>query len=96
MFDGKKDGRITVEELWLVLSSLGFSEGSKIKDCKEMIRMVDVDGDGMIDFEEFEKMMTQGLGRLIQFLDGVFADLNSCFTPIKTAATTDFPSIVYL
>ncbi|KAG6413791.1 hypothetical protein SASPL_126506 [Salvia splendens] len=65
VFDGNKDGRITVEELGMVLSSLGFSEGSKIEDCKEMIRKVDVDGDGMVDFEEFKKMMTHGLGSLI-------------------------------
>ena len=65
VFDGNKDGRITVEELGMVLSSLGFSEGSKIEDCKEMIRKVDVDGDGMVDFEEFKKMMREGLGRLI-------------------------------
>ncbi|KAG6411182.1 hypothetical protein SASPL_129260 [Salvia splendens] len=63
VFDGNKDGRITVEELGMVLSSLGFSEGSKIEDCKEMIRKVDVDGDGMVDFEEFKKMMRHGLGR---------------------------------
>ncbi|XP_057768016.1 calmodulin-like protein 3 [Salvia miltiorrhiza] len=65
VFDGNKDGRITVEELGLVLSSLGFSEGKKIEDCKEMIRKVDVDGDGMVDFDEFKKMMRDGLGRLI-------------------------------
>lgn len=65
VFDGNKDGLITVEELGLVLSSLGFSEGKKIEDCKEMIKKVDIDGDGMVNFDEFKKMMRDGLGRLI-------------------------------
>lgn len=65
VFDGNKDGLITVEELGLVLSSLGFSEGKKIEDCKEMIKKVDIDGDGMVNFDEFKKMMRGGLGRLI-------------------------------
>lgn len=60
VFDGDKDGVITVEELGLVLSSLGFKEGKKLEDCKEMIRKVDMDGDGMVNFEEFKKMMKAG------------------------------------
>ncbi|GFP88689.1 calmodulin-like protein 7 [Phtheirospermum japonicum] len=64
VFDGNKDGLITVDELGLVLSSLGFSEGKKIEDCKEMIRKVDMDGDGMVNFDEFKKMMKSGfIGR---------------------------------
>ncbi|KAH6772409.1 hypothetical protein C2S52_004800 [Perilla frutescens var. hirtella] len=65
VFDGNKDGLITVEELGLVLSSLGFTEGKKIEDCKEMIKKVDIDGDGMVNFDEFKKMMRDGLGSLI-------------------------------
>ncbi|KAL0345276.1 UNVERIFIED_CONTAM: Calmodulin-like protein 2 [Sesamum radiatum] len=65
VFDGNKDGLITVEELGLVLSSLGFTEGKKLEDCKEMIRKVDMDGDGMVNFDEFKKMMRAGLGRII-------------------------------
>ncbi|KAL3532300.1 hypothetical protein ACH5RR_005821 [Cinchona calisaya] len=60
VFDGDKDGLITVEELGLVLSSLGFKEGKKLEDCKEMIRKVDMDGDGMVNFDEFKKMMNAG------------------------------------
>ncbi|KAL2500687.1 Calmodulin-like protein 7 [Forsythia ovata] len=33
VFDGNKDGVITVEELGLVLSSLGFTQGNKLEDC---------------------------------------------------------------
>ncbi|XP_051152357.1 calmodulin-like protein 2 [Andrographis paniculata] len=68
VFDGNKDGLITVEELGLVLSSLGFSEGSKLEACKEMIRKVDMDGDGKVDFHEFKKMMRDGLKGIVPTL----------------------------
>ncbi|KAL4304386.1 hypothetical protein GQ457_10G016430 [Hibiscus cannabinus] len=60
VFDRDRDGLITVEELGWVLSSLGLMEGDKIEDCKEMIRKVDIDGDGMVDFDEFKTMMKNG------------------------------------
>ncbi|KAE8687898.1 hypothetical protein F3Y22_tig00111008pilonHSYRG00365 [Hibiscus syriacus] len=63
VFDRDKDGLITVEELGSVLSSLGLKEGDKVEDCREMIRKVDVNGDGMVDFDEFKTMMKNG-GRL--------------------------------
>ncbi|KAL5786382.1 hypothetical protein ACOSQ2_008774 [Xanthoceras sorbifolium] len=64
VFDQDKDGLISVEELGLVLSSLGLNEGKKIENCKEMIRKVDMDGDGMVNFDEFKKMMKTG-GKLL-------------------------------
>lgn len=60
VFDGNKDGVISVEELGLVLGSLGLKQGLKVRDCEDMIRKVDVDGDGMIDFGEFKRMMRAG------------------------------------
>ncbi|KAK8568713.1 hypothetical protein V6N13_106607 [Hibiscus sabdariffa] len=60
VFDRDQDGLITVEELGWVLSSLGLMEGDKIEDCREMIRKVDIDGDGMVDFDEFKTMMKNG------------------------------------
>ncbi|CAN1217005.1 Probable calcium-binding protein CML28 [Linum perenne] len=65
VFDRNKDGLITVEELGWVLSSLGLKEGKRIEDCKEMIRRVDVDGDGMVNFDEFKMMMRSGGGKLL-------------------------------
>ncbi|XP_010241567.1 PREDICTED: calmodulin-like protein 3 [Nelumbo nucifera] len=65
VFDGNKDGLITVEELSLVLESLGLKQGWKSEDCKEMIRSVDMDGDGMVNFEEFKKMMMKAGGCLV-------------------------------
>ncbi|KAG2713336.1 hypothetical protein I3843_04G163300 [Carya illinoinensis] len=64
VFDTNRDGLITVEELGLVLCSLGLKEGKKKEDCKEMIRNVDMDGDGMVNFDEFKTMMKGG-GRLL-------------------------------
>ncbi|KAM3221158.1 Calmodulin-like protein 5 [Capsicum chinense] len=64
VFDYDKDGLISEEELSKVLSSLGLKQGKRLDDCKEMIRNVDVDGDGMVNFDEFKKMMRGG-GRLI-------------------------------
>ncbi|KAL1816020.1 hypothetical protein DCAR_0520381 [Daucus carota subsp. sativus] len=60
VFDEDGDGVITVEELGMVLSSLGFKEGKLLESCKEMIRKVDVDGDGKINFDEFKMMMKAG------------------------------------
>ncbi|KAI4335681.1 hypothetical protein L6164_014307 [Bauhinia variegata] len=60
IFDENKDGVISVEELALVLNSLGLREGKEIEDCKEMIRKVDMDGDGMVNFNEFKRMMMHG------------------------------------
>ncbi|KAF9615211.1 hypothetical protein IFM89_022473 [Coptis chinensis] len=64
VFDGNKDGLITVEELRSVLCSLGLKKGIKFEDCEEMIKKVDMDGDGMVNFDEFKLMMKTG-GKLI-------------------------------
>ncbi|KAL9226503.1 hypothetical protein vseg_002310 [Gypsophila vaccaria] len=59
MFDKDGNGRISARELHAVLKSLG--EKCTVKDCTKMIQSVDVDGDGCVDFEEFKKMMANGL-----------------------------------
>ncbi|GFP91172.1 calmodulin-like protein 3 [Phtheirospermum japonicum] len=43
-----------------VLSSLGLKQGRTIEDCKRMIKKVDVDGDGRVNFAEFRQMMKGG------------------------------------
>ncbi|XAR66868.1 hypothetical protein NMG60_11013232 [Bertholletia excelsa] len=60
VFDEDRDGLITVEELGSILASMGMQEGKRLESCKEMIKKVDMDGDGKINFEEFKRMMKTG------------------------------------
>ena len=60
VFDKNGDGFISVDELGSVLNSLGLRHGRTIEDCELMIKMVDEDGDGMVNYREFKKMMKGG------------------------------------
>ncbi|XP_068318580.1 calmodulin-like protein 3 [Pyrus communis] len=60
VFDRNGDGFITVDELQSVLSSLGLKQGRTLEDCKIMIKKVDGDGDGRVNFKEFKQMMKGG------------------------------------
>ncbi|XP_047328751.1 probable calcium-binding protein CML18 [Impatiens glandulifera] len=57
LYDRDGNGLISVSELHSVLKSLG--EKCSVKDCSRMIRSVDADGDGHVNFEEFKKMMSK-------------------------------------
>jgi calcium-binding protein CML len=57
-FDKDDDGFITPSELQEVLVKLGMGEGSSLTNCQRMIQNVDADGNGVVDFVEFKKMMT--------------------------------------
>ncbi|MED6145371.1 hypothetical protein PIB30_024573 [Stylosanthes scabra] len=59
VFDTDKNGLISAKDLNRVLMSLGFNQCSEI-ECKKMIKGVDKNGDGFIDFEEFKSMMKSG------------------------------------
>jgi calcium-binding protein CML len=56
IFDLDRNGAISSEELHVVLKNLG--EHSTIEDCQLMIKGVDCDGNGQVDFEEFKNMMS--------------------------------------
>ena len=56
MFDSDGSGKISQEELKLVMQNLG--EKLTDEEITEMIREADEDGDGEVDFDEFVKMMT--------------------------------------
>ncbi|XP_062183663.1 probable calcium-binding protein CML22 [Phragmites australis] len=60
VFDANGDGYITVDELGVVLSSLGLKQGRTAEECRRMIGRVDRDGDGRVDFGEFLQMMRAG------------------------------------
>jgi Ca2+-binding EF-hand superfamily protein len=59
VFDTDKNGLISAKELKRVLINLGFDHCS-IGECKRMIKGVDKNGDGYVDYEEFRSMMKSG------------------------------------
>ncbi|XP_026462891.1 calmodulin-like [Ctenocephalides felis] len=58
VFDQNDDGMITSSELRIVMNRLG--EKLTDEEIEEMIKEADVDGNGVIDYEEFYSMMTSG------------------------------------
>ncbi|GJM94917.1 hypothetical protein PR202_ga11601 [Eleusine coracana subsp. coracana] len=58
MYDADSNGLISAKELHRVLRQLG--EKCSVADCARMIRSVDADGDGSVNFDEFKKMMGAG------------------------------------
>lgn len=56
LYDQDKNGLISSSELHQALKRLNMR--SSIADCERMIKSVDSDGDGCVNYEEFRKMMT--------------------------------------
>ena len=56
MFDRNQDGFISTEELQRVMNAIGME--STAEEAYEMIKEADIDGDGVISYEEFVKIMT--------------------------------------
>ncbi|XWS48252.1 hypothetical protein CRYUN_Cryun13aG0058600 [Craigia yunnanensis] len=59
LYDQDKNGLISANELHLVLNRLGMT--CSLEDCVRMIKSVDSDSDGNVDFEEFQKMMSASM-----------------------------------
>ena len=57
MFDQNQDGTISYDEVRELLGGQSLGESDEV--FRDMIKEMDVDGDGTIDFAEFEQMMTQ-------------------------------------
>ena len=58
LFDKDGDGVVTVDEIYGVFTSLGFSKYSK-SDVSEMVKAIDIDGNGTIDLDEFIVLLRQ-------------------------------------
>ncbi|KAI4320292.1 hypothetical protein MLD38_033788 [Melastoma candidum] len=56
LYDLDGNGVITASELHSVMRKLGHK--CTLSDCRKMIGLVDRDGDGNVNFEEFKTMMT--------------------------------------
>ena len=57
MFDTDGSGKISVEEMKQILGAKKYQKDIGDEEWEELIKEVDIDGDGEIDFEEFLKMM---------------------------------------
>ncbi|XP_060602173.1 neo-calmodulin-like [Ruditapes philippinarum] len=57
IFDKDDDGTISTQELGTVLRSLG--QNPTEHDLEQIIKEVDVDGNGLIEFEEFVTLMSK-------------------------------------
>ncbi|CAI7928241.1 unnamed protein product [Closterium sp. NIES-54] len=56
VFDRDSNGVITAEELQFVIGVLN-GDNLTMEDCKRMIKRVDTNGDGCVDYSEFRTMM---------------------------------------
>merc|ERR1712123_274711 len=61
VFDKDGNGKISKEELTRVLTECGRMQLT-LEEAEEFITMVDTDGDGMLDYQEFVNLFTQKLG----------------------------------
>lgn len=59
VFDSNNDGFISPSELQTVAQC--FKLGRTVENCSDMIKAVDKDGDGLVNFQEFKDMMLSGL-----------------------------------
>ncbi|KAL2342346.1 hypothetical protein Fmac_003631 [Flemingia macrophylla] len=56
LYDQDKNGLISATELYQVLNRLGMK--CSVDECHNMIKSVDSDGDGNVNFPEFKRMMS--------------------------------------
>ncbi len=57
MFDADGSGKISVDEVKQILGAQKYQSDIEDSAWEDLIREVDIDGDGELDFEEFLKMM---------------------------------------
>ncbi|PKI77817.1 probable calcium-binding protein CML27 [Punica granatum] len=61
LYDQDRNGLISVSELHKVMTRLNMK--CSLEDCERMVKSVDSDGDGNVNFEEFKKMMTATINK---------------------------------
>ncbi|CAG5097886.1 Oidioi.mRNA.OKI2018_I69.XSR.g15275.t1.cds [Oikopleura dioica] len=61
VFDKNKDNSIDVAELSLVMKELGYKTTKR--ECEKLIKIVDLNHNGKVEFNEFKKMMSLKLMR---------------------------------
>ena len=59
LFDKDGDGQITSKEIMAVMKNLG--QDPSEEELEEMVREVDVDGNGIVEFDEFLQLMARKL-----------------------------------
>ena len=59
MFDRDRNGKITVEELGTIMRNLLTDKPPSENELQDMVKEVDMDEDGTINFQEFLAMMAQ-------------------------------------
>lgn len=57
VFDKENKGYLTVDELRHIMTNLG--ERLEDEEVDEMLSIVDADGNGLVDYEEFTQMLAQ-------------------------------------
>lgn len=57
MFDQNGDGLISIEEIKSLLGASKVQTSINEEEWEDLIREVDINGDGKIDFDEFLEMM---------------------------------------
>ncbi|CAM8914165.1 hypothetical protein QQ045_032097 [Rhodiola kirilowii] len=60
LFDTDENGFISAKELLKVMKRIAVDQCVSLEECVQMIKGVDQDGDGLVDFEEFKLMMIGG------------------------------------
>jgi calcium-binding protein CML len=74
-FDANKDGKISQQEYKAVLRALG--KGAMIGEVPKIFEVVDLDGDGFIDFREFMEVQRKGGGVKSMDIQNAFRTFDS-------------------
>jgi Ca2+-binding EF-hand superfamily protein len=92
VFDENNSGEITAEEMRSVMNQFGLSD----EELDEMVKEIDHDGDGSIDFEEFCQLVSDESETTMGYKDSPIALTPSPLTTANsnsiTAATTESTS----